>query len=108
MLVVPIQAAYVDANFKEVQLEDVHPGQPVTLTSDLYGGSVKFHGKVRGFAGGTGSAFSLIPAQNASGNWIKVVQRVPVRIDLDPAELAKHPLRIGLSMKAVIDTTPKK
>jgi membrane fusion protein (multidrug efflux system) len=103
MAVVPTAQAYVDANFKEVQLDKVVPGQPVILTSDLYGGSVKFHGKVRGLAGGTGSAFSLIPAQNASGNWIKVVQRVPVRITLDPAELAKHPLRVGLSMKAKID-----
>lgn len=103
MSVVPTAQAYVDANFKEVQLDKVVPGQPVVLTSDLYGGGVKFHGKVRGLAGGTGSAFSLIPAQNASGNWIKVVQRVPVRITLDPAELAKHPLRVGLSMKAKID-----
>jgi membrane fusion protein (multidrug efflux system) len=103
MVVVPTAQAYVDANFKEVQLAKVVPGQPVILTSDLYGGGVKFHGKVRGLAGGTGSAFSLIPAQNASGNWIKVVQRVPVRITLDPAELAKHPLRVGLSMKAKID-----
>lgn len=103
MAVVPTTQAYVDANFKEVQLDKVVPGQPVILTSDLYGGSVKFHGKVRGLAGGTGSAFSLIPAQNASGNWIKVVQRVPVRIILDPADLAKHPLRVGLSMKAKID-----
>jgi membrane fusion protein (multidrug efflux system) len=103
MAVAPIQAAYVDANFKEVQLKKVRPGQPVTLTSDLYGGDVVFHGRVRGLAGGTGSAFSLIPAQNASGNWIKVVQRVPVRIDLDPKELAQHPLRVGLSMKAKID-----
>lgn len=103
MAVVPTAQAYVDANFKEVQLDKVVPGQPVILTSDLYGGGVKFHGKVRGLAGGTGSAFSLIPAQNASGNWIKVVQRVPVRITLDPAELAKHPLRVGLSMKAKID-----
>jgi membrane fusion protein (multidrug efflux system) len=103
MSVAPIQAAYVDANFKEVQLKKVRPGQPVTLTSDLYGGGVVFHGRVRGLAGGTGSAFSLIPAQNASGNWIKVVQRVPVRIDLDPRELAQHPLRVGLSMKAKID-----
>ena len=103
MAVVPTALAYVDANFKEVQLDKVVPGQPVVLTSDLYGGHVKFHGKVRGLAGGTGSAFSLIPAQNASGNWIKVVQRVPVRITLDPAELAKHPLRVGLSMKAKID-----
>ena len=107
MAVVPTAQAYVDANFKEVQLDDVVPGQPVVLTSDLYGGKVKFHGKVRGLAGGTGSAFSLIPAQNASGNWIKVVQRVPVRITLDPAELTKHPLRVGLSMKVKIDVAKK-
>jgi membrane fusion protein (multidrug efflux system) len=105
MSVAPIQAAYVDANFKEVQLKKVHPGEPVTLTSDLYGGGVVFHGRVRGLAGGTGSAFSLIPAQNASGNWIKVVQRLPVRIDLDPRELVQHPLRVGLSMKAKIDVS---
>ncbi len=103
MAVVPTREAYVDANFKEVQLDKVVPGQPAILTSDLYGGGVKFHGKVRGLAGGTGSAFSLIPAQNASGNWIKVVQRVPVRITIDPADLAKHPLRVGLSMKVKID-----
>jgi membrane fusion protein, multidrug efflux system len=107
MVVVPIQAAYVDANFKEVQLDKVRPGQPVVLTSDLYGDGVKFHGTVRGFSGGTGSAFSLIPAQNASGNWIKVVQRLPTRIDLDPKDLAAHPLRVGLSMKATIDTSAK-
>ncbi|MFL5295731.1 MAG: HlyD family secretion protein, partial [Phenylobacterium sp.] len=83
--------------------ERVRAGQPVTLTSDLYGRSVKFHGRVRGLTGGTGSAFSLIPAQNASGNWIKVVQRLPVRIDLDPKELKAHPLRVGLSMKASVD-----
>jgi len=100
MSVVPIQSAYVDANFKEVQLRKIHLGSPVTLTSDLYGGGVKFHGKVVGIAGGSGSAFALIPAQNATGNWIKVVQRVPVRIALDPRELAQHPLRVGLSMKA--------
>jgi membrane fusion protein (multidrug efflux system) len=104
MSIVPIDAAYVDANFKEVQLDKVHAGQAVTLTADLYGKKVKFHGKVRGLSGGTGSAFSLIPAQNATGNWIKVVQRLPVRIDLDPADLRAHPLRIGLSMKADIDT----
>ncbi|WP_091737936.1 efflux RND transporter periplasmic adaptor subunit [Phenylobacterium immobile] len=103
MSVAPLQAAYVDANFKEVQLTKVRPGQSVTLVSDLYGDDVKFHGRVFGFAGGTGSAFSLIPAQNASGNWIKVVQRLPVRIDLDPRELVRHPLRVGLSMKAKID-----
>jgi membrane fusion protein (multidrug efflux system) len=103
MAIVPTTDAYVDANFKEVQLQKVRPGQPVTLTSDLYGKSVVFHGRVRGLSGGTGSAFSLIPAQNASGNWIKVVQRLPVRIDLDPKELASHPLRVGLSMKAAVD-----
>ncbi|MEW5683349.1 MAG: HlyD family efflux transporter periplasmic adaptor subunit [Pseudomonadota bacterium] len=103
MAVVPIQQAYVDANFKEGQLRKVRVGQPVTLTSDLYGGGVKYHGKVVGFSGGTGSAFAVIPAQNATGNWIKVVQRVPVRISLDPKELAEHPLRVGLSMTAKID-----
>ena len=103
MAIVPASEAYVDANFKEVQLKKVRPGQAVTLTSDLYGSGVKFHGRVRGLSGGTGSAFSLIPAQNASGNWIKVVQRLPVRIDLDPKELAAHPLRVGLSMKASVD-----
>lgn len=105
MAVVPVQAAYVDANFKEVQLEKVRPGQPVELVSDLYGKSVTFHGRVVGFAGGTGSAFALIPAQNASGNWIKVVQRLPIRIALDPRELAQHPLRVGLSMRAAIDVS---
>lgn len=105
MAIVPTESAYVDANFKEGQLRKVRVGQPVTLTSDLYGGDVKFHGRVRGLSGGTGSAFSLIPAQNASGNWIKVVQRLPVRIDLDPRDLAAHPLRVGLSMKASIDVS---
>jgi membrane fusion protein (multidrug efflux system) len=103
MSIVPVQRAYVEANFKEGQLRKVRPGQPVELTSDLYGGDVKFHGRVVGFSGGTGSAFAVIPAQNATGNWIKVVQRVPVRISLDPKELAEHPLRVGLSMKADID-----
>jgi len=103
MMIAPIGQAYVDANFKEVQLAKVHPGQPVILTSDLYGDHVKYHGRVKGFAGGTGAAFAVVPAQNATGNWIKVVQRLPVRIALDPAELAKHPLRIGLSMNADID-----
>jgi membrane fusion protein (multidrug efflux system) len=103
MTIVPIQTAYVDANFKEVQLRKIHVGSPVTLTSDLYGHKVKFHGKVVGVAGGSGSAFALIPAQNATGNWIKVVQRVPVRIALDPQELQAHPLRVGLSMKAVVE-----
>jgi membrane fusion protein (multidrug efflux system) len=96
-------SAYVDVNFKEVQLKNLRIGQPVTLKSDLYGGDIVFHGHVVGISGGTGAAFSLIPAQNASGNWIKVVQRLPVRVALDPKELATHPLREGLSMKAKID-----
>jgi len=104
MTVVPIESAYVNANFKEGQLRHVHIGQPVTLTSDLYGKSVKFHGKVVGVSGGTGAAFAIIPAQNATGNWIKVVQRLPVRIALDPDELSQHPLRVGLSMDVDIDT----
>jgi membrane fusion protein (multidrug efflux system) len=103
MTVVPIQSAYVNANFKEGQLRQVHEGQAVILTSDLYGKGVKYHGKVVGVSGGSGSAFSVIPAQNATGNWIKVVQRLPVRIQLDPKELQKHPLRVGLSMDVDID-----
>lgn len=102
MIVVPVDQLYVDANFKESQLENVRVGQKAELTSDLYGKSVKYHGTVVGFSGGTGSAFALIPAQNATGNWIKVVQRLPVRIQLDPKELAEHPLRVGLSMEAEI------
>jgi membrane fusion protein (multidrug efflux system) len=103
MSVVPIQQAFVDANFKEEQLRHMHIGQPVILTSDLYGGGVPFHGRIVGLAGGTGAAFAIIPAQNATGNWIKVVQRLPVRIALDPAELKDHPLRVGLSMSADVD-----
>jgi len=105
MTIVPISAVYVDANYKEAQLRKVRVGQPAVLTSDLYGRSVKFHGKVAGIGGGTGAAFALIPAQNATGNWIKVVQRLPVRIALDPQELNAHPLRVGLSMEAEIDTS---
>jgi membrane fusion protein (multidrug efflux system) len=105
MTIVPVDAVFVDANFKEGQLQRVRPGQPVELTSDLYGSGTVFHGRVVGFAGGTGSAFALIPAQNATGNWIKVVQRLPVRIQLDPKELARHPLRVGLSMEATIDVS---
>lgn len=105
MRVVPVGAAYVDANFKEVQLTKVHPGQPVHLTADLYGGKVAYHGTVVGFSGGTGSAFAVVPAQNATGNWIKVVQRLPVRIALDPKELVEHPLRVGLSMNADINVS---
>ena len=105
MAVVPLEQLWVDANFKEGQLSAMRIGQPATLTADLYGSSVTYHGKVVGLSAGTGSAFSLLPAQNATGNWIKVVQRLPVRIALDPAELKAHPLRIGLSM--VVEVTVK-
>ena len=104
---VPVGALYVDANFKESQLAKVQVGQSVELTSDRYGSGVVFHGKVAGFSGGTGSSFALIPAQNATGNWIKIVQRLPVRVVLDPQELARHPLRVGLSMDADIDVSGK-
>ena len=107
MMLVPISKLYVDANFKESQLAKVKAGQKAVLTSDLYGDEVEFHGTVIGFSGGTGSAFALIPAQNATGNWIKVVQRLPVRIALDPKELAEHPLRVGLSMEAKINLASK-
>jgi membrane fusion protein (multidrug efflux system) len=105
MTVVPVQAAYVNANFKEVELKQVKPGQPVKLTSDLYGEDVVFHGRVAGFSGGTGAAFALVPAQNATGNWIKVVQRLPTRIALNPRELAAHPLRVGLSMNVDVNVS---
>jgi len=98
MTIVPIEQMWVEANFKETQLTKMRIGQPVEVRSDLYGGSVRYEGKVASLGMGTGSAFSLLPAQNASGNWIKIVQRVPVRIELDPKQLAEHPLRIGLSM----------
>lgn len=104
LTVVPLDQVHVDANFKEVQLQQVRVGQPVTLHADLYGSSVTYHGVVEGFSGGSGAAFAAIPAQNATGNWIKVVQRLPVRIKLDPAELQAHPLRVGLTMSAEIDT----
>jgi membrane fusion protein (multidrug efflux system) len=103
MAVVPLDDVWVEANFKEDQLRGLHIGQPVKLTSDLYGSDVVFHGKVLGLSAGTGTVFSLLPAQNASGNWIKIIQRLPVRIQLDPKELASHPLRVGLSMKADVD-----
>jgi membrane fusion protein (multidrug efflux system) len=103
MAVVPLDEVWVDANFKESQLDAMRVGQQVDLTSDLYGGGMVFHGRVVGFGAGTGSAFSLLPAQNATGNWIKIVQRVAVRIALDPRELAQHPLQIGLSMKAYVN-----
>jgi membrane fusion protein, multidrug efflux system len=105
MSLVPVDHIYVDANFKEGQLRKVRPGQAVRVTSDLYGDDVVYDGYVEGFAGGTGSAFSAIPAQNATGNWIKVVQRLPVRIRLDPKQLTKHVLRVGLSMDVTVDLT---
>ena len=104
MAIVPLDQVWVDANFKEPQLATMRIGQPVTLHADLYGGKVEYHGKVAGFGAGTGAAFALLPAQNATGNWIKIVQRVPVRIALDPNELATHPLQIGLSMQVDVDT----
>jgi len=104
MAIVPLDQVWVDANFKEAQLAGMRVGQPVRLTADLYGGKIVYHGKVAGFGAGTGSAFALLPAQNATGNWIKIVQRVPVRIALDAEELAAHPLQIGLSMQVEIDT----
>ena len=103
MAVVPLDQLWVDANFKEPQLARMRIGQPVRLTADLYGARVVYHGAVAGFGAGTGAAFSLLPAQNATGNWIKIVQRVPVRIALDPHELGAHPLQIGLSMKADVE-----
>jgi membrane fusion protein, multidrug efflux system len=103
MMIVPVDRLYVEANFKEGQLSKVRVGMPAKVTSDLYGGSVVYRGKVTGIAGGTGASTALIPAQNATGNWIKVVQRLPVRIELDPKQLAEHPLRIGLSMEVAVD-----
>ena len=104
MTVVPLNQVWVDANFKENQLRNLRLGQPATLTADLYGKKVEYKGTIAGMGVGTGSAFALLPAQNATGNWIKVVQRVPVRIALDPKEVAEHPLRVGLSMEVKVDT----
>ena len=104
MAIVPLDQLWIDANFKEGQLRTIHIGQPVKIESDLYGGSVEYKGRVVGLGAGTGSAFSLLPAQNSSGNWIKVVQRVPVRIAIDKNELAAHPLRVGLSTDVSVDT----
>ena len=103
MTIVPTGAVYVDANFKERQLRRMKVGQSAEVVADIYGGSVTYHGKVVGLGGGTGSAMAVLPAQNATGNWIKVVQRVPVRIELDPKELAEHPLRVGLSTEVTVD-----
>ncbi|MET0229576.1 MAG: HlyD family efflux transporter periplasmic adaptor subunit [Rhodanobacteraceae bacterium] len=104
LTIIPLGDLWVDANFKESQLRHIRIGQPVSVESDLYGDEPEFHGRVVGLAPGTGAAFALLPPQNASGNWIKVVQRVPVRISLDPKELEKHPLRIGLSTSVKVDT----
>ena len=105
LAVVPLDQLWVDANFKEVQLENLRVGQLATLTADVYGSKVEYHGQVVGLAAGTGSVFSLLPAQNATGNWLKVVQRLPVRIHLDADELMRHPLRLGLSMQVKVDTS---
>ncbi|GFZ98560.1 efflux RND transporter periplasmic adaptor subunit [Dyella caseinilytica] len=105
MTIVPLHNLWIDANFKENQLRHIRIGQPVKISTDIYGGSVEYHGKVIGLGAGTGSVFSLLPAQNATGNWIKVVQRVPVRIALDNDELDKHPLRVGLSTDVTVDIT---
>ncbi len=103
MSLVPLDRLWVDANFKETQIENMRIGQPVEVRSDLYGGDMTYHGKVVSLGIGTGSAMSLLPAQNATGNWIKIVQRVPVRITLDAKELNEHPLRLGMSMRVEVD-----
>ena len=103
MAVVPLSNVWIDANFKEVQLARMRVGQPVTVKADIYGGSVTYHGTIEGLGAGSGSAFALLPPQNASGNWIKIVQRVPVRITLDPKDLSAHPLRVGLSVTVSAD-----
>ncbi len=107
MSIIPLNQLWVDANFKEVQLRNIRIGQPVRLTADLYGRKVEYQGKVAGLGAGTGAAFALLPAQNATGNWIKVVQRVPVRVALDARQLAANPLRVGLSMDAEVDVSNK-
>ncbi|MEO7207547.1 MAG: HlyD family efflux transporter periplasmic adaptor subunit [Steroidobacteraceae bacterium] len=107
MTVIPLHSLWVDANFKEVQLRNLRIGQKAEVRSDLYGGSFIFHGHVQGMSAGTGAAFSLLPPQNASGNWIKVVQRVPVRIVIDENDLIKSPLRVGLSATVTVDTTSR-
>jgi membrane fusion protein (multidrug efflux system) len=104
LTVVPVNKMHIDANFKEGKLRKVKVGQKVEVTADLYGDDIIYHGVVTGLSGGTGSAFSMIPAQNATGNWIKVVQRLPVRIELDRDDLLVHPLQVGLSMAVSIDT----
>ena len=107
MTIIPVNQLYVDANFKERQLRGVRLGMPATVVTDIYGSDVVYHGRVAGISGGTGASMALIPAQNATGNWIKIVQRLPVRIELDPRELAAHPLRVGLSTEVEIDLAAK-
>lgn len=103
MAIVPLNEVWVDANFKESQMKGMRLGQKVTVSADLYGDDVEYHGTIESLGIGTGSAFSLLPAQNASGNWIKIVQRLPVRIVLDPHDMQKNPLRVGLSMNVSVD-----
>lgn len=107
MTIVPLERLWVDANFRETQLKDIRLGQPVRVTADVYGGEVVYHGRVAGIGAGSGAAFALLPPQNASGNWVKIVQRVPVRIALDPRELRAHPLRVGLSVDATVNTADR-
>lgn len=103
MAIIPLENVWVDANFKETQLADIRIGQPVTVTADMYGSSVDYHGRVAGLSAGSGNTFALLPPQNATGNWIKIVQRVPVRIALDPKDVRAYPLRLGLSVKVSVD-----
>ncbi|WP_314374264.1 efflux RND transporter periplasmic adaptor subunit [Sphingomonas paucimobilis] len=108
MAVVPLDRLWVDANFRETQLKDIRIGQPATITADMYGGKIVYHGKVIGLGAGSGNAFALLPPQNASGNWIKIVQRVPVRIGLNANELRQNPLRVGLSATVTVDTADQR
>jgi len=107
MAVVPLDRVWVDANFRETQLRDLRIGQPATVTADMYGDDLVYHGRVVGLGAGSGNAFALLPPQNASGNWIKITQRVPVRIALDKGELRRNPLRVGLSVNTIVDTADK-
>jgi membrane fusion protein (multidrug efflux system) len=107
MAVVPLDRVWVDANFRETQLRDLRIGQAATVTADMYGDDLVYHGHVVGLGAGSGNAFALLPPQNASGNWIKITQRVPVRIALDKGELRRNPLRVGLSVNATVDTADK-
>src|SRR5260221_4952509 len=104
LALVPLEDVWVDANFKETEIADIRIGQPVTVEADVYGSDVTFHGKILGLSAGTGAAFSLLPAENATGNWIKVVQRLPVRVGLEAKELSAHPLSLGLSTLVTVDT----